>query len=62
MEYLIEDKDFKEILSYYIGQYEYLTVKRHIDPAAACVVLFCATVDVALRTVYSDDNENAPDE
>lgn len=57
MEHLIDEKDYSETLDYYIGKYEYLTTKRNLTPAAACVVIFAATVDVALRVVFSNESE-----
>lgn len=61
MEHLIDDKDFDGLLGYYADKYRRAVEKHKLSPAEACVVLFATTVDVALRTVFSEEDERLTD-
>lgn len=58
MEHLVSDSDFAGILDYYAEKYHRLLEVKKQSPASACVILLCATVDVALRTVFGQSEED----
>lgn len=57
MEHLISDEEFDALTGYYVGKYKELVEKRKLAPAEACVVLLVSVLDTALRTVFSEEDE-----